>query len=48
MNEAAEAGKMSIWEHLDELRSRLVKAIIAYIVGICISWSYREPILDWL
>ena len=40
--------KMTIWEHLDELRSRLVKALIAYIVGASVAWSYREPILAWL
>ena len=40
--------KMTIWEHLDELRSRLVKAILAYIVGACLAWNYREPILAWL
>jgi sec-independent protein translocase protein TatC len=40
--------KMTIWEHLDELRSRLIKAIIAYIIGASVAWSYREPILAWL
>jgi len=41
-------GKMTIWEHLDELRSRLVKAVIAYIIGASVAWAYREPILAWL
>jgi sec-independent protein translocase protein TatC len=40
--------KMTIWEHLDELRSRLIKAIIAYIIGASVAWNYREPILAWL
>jgi sec-independent protein translocase protein TatC len=40
--------KMTIWEHLDELRARLVKAIIAYIIGATVAWTYREPILAWL
>jgi sec-independent protein translocase protein TatC len=40
--------KMTIWEHLDELRSRLIKAIIAYVVGASVAWNYREPILAWL
>jgi sec-independent protein translocase protein TatC len=45
---AAAEGKMTIWEHLDELRSRLVRAIIAYVIGASLAWSYREPILAWL
>jgi sec-independent protein translocase protein TatC len=40
--------KMTIWEHLDELRSRLIRAIIAYVVGVCVAWAYREPMLAWL
>jgi sec-independent protein translocase protein TatC len=40
--------KMTIWEHLDELRARLVKAIIAYMIGATVAWTYREPILAWL
>jgi sec-independent protein translocase protein TatC len=43
-----EAGKMTIWEHLDELRSRLIRAVIAYLVGASIAWAYRDPILAWL
>jgi sec-independent protein translocase protein TatC len=40
--------KMTIWEHLGELRSRLTKAAIA--VGICTTaaWSFRTKILSWL
>jgi sec-independent protein translocase protein TatC len=41
-------GKMTIWEHLDELRSRLIRAILAYVVGASLAWTYREPILAWL
>src|SRR5260370_457043 len=41
-------GKMTLWAHLDELRSRLVKAVIAYIVGASVAWTYRDPILAWL
>jgi sec-independent protein translocase protein TatC len=40
--------KMTIWEHLDELRVRLIKAIIAYLVGASLAWNYREPMLAWL
>ena len=44
----SDAGKMSLWEHLDELRVRLVRAIIAYIIGASVAWTYRDPILAWL
>src|SRR6266542_1970125 len=43
-----EGKKMTIWEHLDELRSRLIRAIIAFIVGASVAWAYRDPILAWL
>jgi sec-independent protein translocase protein TatC len=48
MNDTAEAGKMTIWEHLDELRSRVIKALIAYVVGISAAWTFRDEILAWL
>jgi sec-independent protein translocase protein TatC len=44
----SDEGKMTIWEHLDELRKRLVRCVIAYIVGASVAWAYREPILAWL
>jgi sec-independent protein translocase protein TatC len=40
--------KMTIWEHLDELRARLIKALIAYLIAACVAWNYHEPILAWL
>jgi sec-independent protein translocase protein TatC len=49
MNEAGqEPGKMTIWEHLDELRSRVVRALIAYVIGASVAWGFREQILAWL
>jgi sec-independent protein translocase protein TatC len=49
MNEAGqEPGKMTIWEHLDELRSRVIRALIAYVVGATVAWGFREEILAWL
>lgn len=39
---------MTFWEHLEELRRRLVRAIIAYVIGVGIAWSYRDEILAWL
>ena len=40
--------QMTIWEHLDELRSRLVKMLIAFIIGAGLSWWQRELLLDIL
>jgi sec-independent protein translocase protein TatC len=48
MNQAAEAGKMSIWEHLDELRSRVIRALIAYVIGVSLAWTFRAEILAWM
>jgi sec-independent protein translocase protein TatC len=44
----SDEGKMTIWEHLDELRKRLVHSVIAYVVGASVAWAYREPMLAWL
>jgi sec-independent protein translocase protein TatC len=40
--------KMTIWEHLNELRSRLVRAAIGVLVTTCVAWAYRVQILAWL
>ncbi len=40
----AEAG-MTLWEHLDELRGRLVKMILAFLVGAITAWTQREWLL---
>lgn len=42
------AETMTFWEHLDELRSRLVKAVIALIIGGIVAWVFREDILLFL
>lgn len=39
---------MTFWEHLDELRTRLLKSVIAFIVGCLVAWEYREQILAFL
>jgi sec-independent protein translocase protein TatC len=40
--------KMTIWEHLDELRKRLVRAAIALGIAFGISWTVHEKIFAWL
>ena len=39
---------MSFWEHLDELRSRLTRALAAYVVAIFAAWSVKDHVLYWL
>jgi sec-independent protein translocase protein TatC len=40
--------KMTIWEHLQELRSRLVRSAIAVAVTTTCAWVFRKQILAWL
>lgn len=37
---------MTLWEHLDELRSRLIKMIIAFLIGCGVAWSKKEFLLE--
>jgi sec-independent protein translocase protein TatC len=40
--------KMTIWEHLQELRSRLLRSFIAVFVTTICAWMFRKEILAWL
>ncbi len=40
--------RMTIWEHLEELRSRIVRAAIGVFVGTIVAWVFRVEILAWL
>jgi sec-independent protein translocase protein TatC len=40
--------RMTIWEHLDELRSRIVRAAIGVFIGTIVAWIFRVQILAWL
>ena len=42
------SGSMSFLEHLDELRSRLFKAALAYAVVFGACWYWSAPILEFL
>ncbi len=35
-------------EHLAELRTRLIRSVIAFIIGIVVAFTVAEPILDFL
>jgi sec-independent protein translocase protein TatC len=40
--------KMSFLEHLDELRSRLVKVLLWLIAATALCWFFRDPIFHFL
>ncbi len=40
--------KMTIWEHLNELRSRIIRSAIGLLVTTTVCWIYRVKILAWL
>ncbi len=40
--------KMTIWEHLEELRSRVIRAAIGMLVTTTVCWVYRVKLLAWL
>lgn len=46
---ALEGGKpMTFWEHLEELRKRLIWSVIAFCVGCALGWEVHEQLLDVL
>ncbi len=44
----AEDGSMTLWEHLEELRGRIVRMAIAFLIGAGTCWVYKEKLFDWL
>lgn len=45
---SGDEGSMTLWEHLEELRSRIIRMMAAALVGAIVCWLYKEAILDWL
>ena len=43
-----DGARMSLWDHLDELRSRLFKAVLALVFGSVIGVIFATPILEFL
>lgn len=41
-----EERRMTIWEHLEELRKRLIISIASVFVGFIVCWFFREPLFD--
>lgn len=47
--EEAEGGKpMTFWEHLDELRARLIRSVAALFAGCLVAWQFHGRILEFL
>ena len=41
-------GRMSLMEHLTELRDRIIKIVIALAVGMVVAFLLYDPIYDFL
>ena len=39
--------EMGFFEHLGELRMRLVRGLIGVIPGVVIAWTFKERLLEW-
>ncbi|MCI0413834.1 twin-arginine translocase subunit TatC [bacterium] len=39
-------GQMTLWEHLEELRRRLIICVVALFAGFIVCWFYREAIFQ--
>ncbi len=42
------AAAMSFREHLEELRSHIIRATLAVLAGMGVGWVYREQLFAWL
>jgi sec-independent protein translocase protein TatC len=40
--------RMTIWEHLEELRKRVIKAAIGVVAATVVAWVFRVEALAWL
>ena len=45
---AARHRSMSFFDHLDELRVRLIRALIAFVIVSCVFYSYIDPLFHWI
>jgi sec-independent protein translocase protein TatC len=39
------AGHMTFWEHLQELRVRLIRMVLGFLVGAAVAWYFKETLL---
>jgi sec-independent protein translocase protein TatC len=47
-SEPPDKGTMTFWEHLEELRARIIKAALAVVAAGFGAWFYRLEIMAWL
>jgi sec-independent protein translocase protein TatC len=40
--------KMPFMEHLGELRVRIMRSLIALLIGLCIAFPFAQRVVDWL
>jgi sec-independent protein translocase protein TatC len=40
--------RMTIWEHLEELRRRIIRAALGVALTTIVAWNFRERLLAWL
>ncbi|MCB9595650.1 MAG: twin-arginine translocase subunit TatC [Sandaracinaceae bacterium] len=40
--------EMSFFEHLAELRTRLIRALAGILPGVAVGWIFRETVFEWL
>jgi len=48
MSDNPEEHVMTFWEHLEELRARMVRMIVAFLLGGGVAWYFRQEVLDIL
>ncbi len=40
--------KLTFWEHLDELRRRIIYSIVIVLIGFLVSWAYSKKIYEFI
>jgi len=48
VSERAELPGMSLLEHLQELRKRIIHSAIYLFAGFCVAWGFREKIYGFM
>src|SRR5262245_5549984 len=48
MSADPEESSMTLWEHLEELRTRIIRMLISFVVGAGLAWHFKEVLLQWL
>jgi sec-independent protein translocase protein TatC len=48
VSDDAPLGTLSLMDHLEELRHRLVRAFMGIFAGIGLAWSQTDRIMDWI